>query len=239
MIPIALSCLIIFFASTLQAATGFGFSVLATPLLFLIFEPHQAIQINIMISLIISFTLYPELKKDIDKHLLYNLIKGAIIGTPIGLVLVYILNEEMLKIYAGAVILSLTFAIFLKLKIQQKRSRDMLSGLGSGALTSSLGMPGPPLLLYFSSTNLNKHILRSTTLVYFIFIYAVGLIAQITTIGSSWNTLMIAAALTPVAFAGILAGRIAFRLINQRVFRLINISILLATGVSLIATSLK
>ncbi|MCE9666123.1 sulfite exporter TauE/SafE family protein [Halomonas sp. M5N1S17] len=226
-------------ASTLQAATGFGFSVLATPLLFLIFEPHQAIQINIIISLIISFTLYPELKKNVDKRLLGNLIKGAIIGTPIGVVLIFMLNEEMLKIFAGVVILSLTSAVLLKLNIQQKESRDMMSGMSSGALTTSLGMPGPPLLLYFSSTNLNKHTLRSTTLVYFIFIYLLGLIAHVSTIGSSWSTWMIAAALTPMAFAGILAGRVAFKLISQKTFKMINISILLATGVSLIATSLK
>ncbi|MBB3189659.1 sulfite exporter TauE/SafE family protein [Halomonas cerina] len=239
MLAIVLACLIIFFASTLQAATGFGFSVLATPLLFLIFEPHQAIQINIIISLIISLILYPELKKTVDKHLLYNLAKGAIIGTPIGVVLILFLSETMLKIFAGIVILSLTFVVLLRFSIQQKGSRDIISGLSSGALTTSLGMPGPPLLLYFSSTNLDKHTLRSTTLIYFLFIYFLGLIAHVFTIGSSWNTWLIAAALTPMAFAGIFAGRTAFRMISQKTFRIINISILLATGASLIVTSLN
>ncbi|MDI5933653.1 sulfite exporter TauE/SafE family protein [Halomonas kalidii] len=239
MIEIVVACLIIFFASTLQAATGFGFSVLATPLLFLIFAPQQAIQINIIISLIISLTLYPELKKSVDKSLLKNLLKGAVAGIPIGALLFYALSEEMLKIYAGIVILSLTMAILLRLKVKQKNSRDIVSGMSSGALTSSLGMPGPPLLLYFSSTNLNKHVLRSTTLIYFLFIYFLGLIVNISTIGSNWSTWAIATALTPVAFAGVFTGRKAFTLISQRTFRIVNIFILVATGASLIVTSLR
>jgi uncharacterized protein len=239
MIAIMLACLIIFFASSLQAATGFGFSVLATPLLFLIFDPQQAIQINIIISLIISLALYPEMKKSLDKRLLYNLIKGAVIGAPIGALLLFLLSGEMIKIYAGSVILSLTLAILLKLKIQQKGSRDILSGMSSGALTTSLGMPGPPLLLYFSSTNMNKHVLRGTTLIYFLFAYFLGLAIHISTVGSSANTWVMAAALTPIAFAGIMAGRKAFRLLSQRAFRIINIIILMVTGASLIVTSMN
>jgi uncharacterized protein len=239
MIAILLACLIIFFASTLQAATGFGFSVLATPLLFLIFEPHQAIQINIIISLLISITLYPELRKSVEKNLLYNLLKGAAIGAPIGIVLIFLLSEEMLKIYAGIVILSLTLAIILSVSVQQKGSRDILTGMSSGALTTSLGMPGPPLLLYFSSTSVSKNVLRSTTLIYFLFVYFLGLVIHISTIGSEWSTWKIAAVLTPVAFFGVLVGRKAFKLIKQRTFRIINIIILVMTGLSLIVTSLK
>ncbi len=43
--------IIILVASVLQTSTGFGFSILATPFLLLLFKPIEAIQINLILSL--------------------------------------------------------------------------------------------------------------------------------------------------------------------------------------------
>jgi len=48
---------IILLASILQTSTGFGFSIMATPFLLMIFEPREAIQINLILSLVISTAL--------------------------------------------------------------------------------------------------------------------------------------------------------------------------------------
>mgnify|MGYP005758040285 CR=1 FL=1 len=48
----------------------------------------------------------------------------------------------------------------------------------SGLFTTSIGMPGPPLLLYFSGTDTQKEKLRETTLTLFLFIYFVSLVIQ-------------------------------------------------------------
>ena len=62
--------LIILVASILQTSTGFGFSILATPFLLLLFKPTEAIQINLILSLFISVALLTKIKEDIDYGIL-------------------------------------------------------------------------------------------------------------------------------------------------------------------------
>src|SRR5690625_6271974 len=54
---IILFIVIILLASILQTSTGFGFSIMATPFLLLMFEAREAIQINLILSLVISCAL--------------------------------------------------------------------------------------------------------------------------------------------------------------------------------------
>lgn len=56
---------IILAASILQTSTGFGFSIMATPFLLLLFLPQEAIQINILLSLLISISLIWKIRTDI------------------------------------------------------------------------------------------------------------------------------------------------------------------------------
>ncbi|OON72383.1 hypothetical protein BU230_11120, partial [Klebsiella pneumoniae] len=75
---------IILVASILQTSTGFGFSIMATPFLLMLFLPQEAIQINIILSLIISISLIWKIRMDIDFILLKRLIFGSIVGVPFG-----------------------------------------------------------------------------------------------------------------------------------------------------------
>lgn len=230
--------LIVFAASSLQAATGFGFSVMATPFLLLVFEAHTAIQINIILSLLISVVMVPRIESEIDKALLFRLAKGAVIGAPIGLGIFVLLDTTLLKIVTGTFIIFLTALLILKVTIKQSSLKDATAGGFSGILTTSLGMPGPPLLLYFVSTEMDKSVLRSTTLAFFLFVYSFSLVLQVMTGSSNTKTWLIAVALAPVALAGIALGQFLFRYINQRAFHIITYVILGATGTHLLVNSL-
>lgn len=75
---------IIFAAAILQTSTGFGFSILATPFLLIIFEPNEAIQINLLLSLLISGALIKKIVKDADFEILKRFLIGSVIGLPFG-----------------------------------------------------------------------------------------------------------------------------------------------------------
>ncbi|HEX5564510.1 MAG TPA: TSUP family transporter, partial [Sporosarcina sp.] len=71
---------IILLASILQTGTGFGFSIVATPFLLLLFEARDAIQINLLLSLVISLAMYRKVKGDIDMGVMRRFIGGSFIG---------------------------------------------------------------------------------------------------------------------------------------------------------------
>ncbi|WP_070120090.1 sulfite exporter TauE/SafE family protein [Bacillus marinisedimentorum] len=230
---------IILLASILQTSTGFGFSILATPFLLFLFEPKEAIQINLILSLFISAALLAKISRDIDFGVLKRLIIGSTAGLPAGIIIFLLIDITKLKLGISIVILLLTVMLIVKFRIVQTTKRDLLAGGLSGSLTTSIGMPGPPLLLYFSGTDTKKEKLRGTTLAFYLFIYLMSLIMQIMFAGTNETVWISSSVALPLVAAGMYAGQHLFKLINQDTFRIFTYIILLFTGVYLLIESLS
>ncbi|WP_100401102.1 sulfite exporter TauE/SafE family protein [Bacillus sp. FJAT-44742] len=235
---IILAAIIVLFASMLQACTGFGFSIMATPFLLLVFEPRTAIQINIILSILISIFMVPGIFEHINKGLLKKLIFSSVIGSPFGILIYLYLDVELLKLVISILILVLTILLILKFRIRRSHSKDYVSGGVSGLLTTSIGMPGPPLLLYFTGVSIDKAVLRSTTLAFYLFIYSISLGMQITFGSTSREIWIVSISLFPLMFIGMFAGRWLFKHLSQQVFQVITYIILAMTGFYLLFTSI-
>ncbi|MFC4025561.1 sulfite exporter TauE/SafE family protein [Oceanobacillus longus] len=230
--------IIILVASVLQTSTGFGFSIMATPFLLLMFEPMEAIQINLLLSLFISIALIIKIRKDIDFAIVRRFVVGSTMGLPIGIIIFLSMDINRLKLGVSIVILVLTIMLLLTFRIGQNKNRDLLVGGLSGVFTTSIGMPGPPLLLYFSGTDTQKEKLRSTTLAFYLFIYFVSLIIQVVFAGTNKTIWISSMWALPLVFIGLYVGQLLFKWINQHVFRIFTYIILLFTGIYLLMESL-
>ncbi|WP_144497219.1 TSUP family transporter, partial [Bacillus pumilus] len=82
----------------LQTSTPFAFSIMPTPFLLMLFLPQEAIQINIILSLIISISLIWKIRMDIDFILLKRLIFGSIVGVPFGIIIFTSININTFKL---------------------------------------------------------------------------------------------------------------------------------------------
>src|SRR5665648_223860 len=103
--------IIIFFASVLQAATGFGFAIMATPFLLLIFDSRECIQISIILSFVVSLLLIRKIIEDVDKDLLCSLIIGSVVGVPLGVLFYKFINLDVLKVTVSIVILIISLIL--------------------------------------------------------------------------------------------------------------------------------
>ncbi|HLS60862.1 MAG TPA: sulfite exporter TauE/SafE family protein [Virgibacillus sp.] len=222
--------LIILLATILQTSTGFGFSIMATPFLLLIFAPREAIQINLFLSLLISCVMIVKVRKDVNTKILKRLIVGSATGLPIGILIFLNMDMRLLKINISVLILLLTILLMINLRMKQLPWRDTLVGGISGLLTTSIGMPGPPLLLYFSGTNMSKAALRATTLAFYLFIYAVSLAIQIGFAGTSREVQSSLIIGIPISLVGIYLGQLLFKWINQETFRMLTYLLLFIAG---------
>lgn len=235
---ITLFIIIILIASILQTSTGFGFSILATPFLLLLFEPNEAIQINLILSLIISISLLRKIRKDIDYGILRRFSVGSIIGLPVGIITFLLIDINRLKLGISLIIIGLTFMLIFKFRINQNTNRDIFVGGLSGSLTTSIGMPGPPLLLYFSGTDTQKEKLRGTTLAFYLYIYFISIIIQVIFAGTNKTIWISSLWALPLVFVGLYLGQLLFKRINQHVFRIFTYILLLFTGFYLLIDSL-
>lgn len=222
----------------LQTSTGYGFSIIGTPFLLMLYPAYMAIQMNIILSICLSAFMIFKIRKEVDKALLMRLIKGSILGLVFGIFIYLYLDIQLLKMTVGVIILILTILLIFKLTINRSRNKDFLTGGVSGVLTTSIGVPGPPLLLYFSGAGIDKTTLRSTTLAYYLFVYFASLMMQISFGGTSKETWVFSLLAIPPLFAGIVLGQFLFKWISQYIFLMITYIILIFTGIYLITTSL-
>ncbi len=213
------SALIVLFASALHAATGFGFSILAMPLLLLIHEPLVAVQVNLILSIALSLLLVPKVRHDIDKTLLWRLVVSSALGIPFGVLMLLRLDTSPFKILIAVLTLVFTSLLLLQLRFERRRARDWFSGVLAGVFTSAVGMGGIPLLLYFAGTDMPKAVVRGTVLAFFLFIYTLVLGVQIAVTSSRSDIWWLSALLVPIALMGVWVGDWMFPRISQRAFR--------------------
>jgi len=179
-----------------------------------------------------------KIRRDIDFGILRRFVGGSVAGLPIGIMVFLLIDINSLKLGVSLLILVLTIMLVLKFRMNQNKRRDLLVGGLSGSFTTSIGMPGPPLLLYFSGTDTKKEKLRGTTLAFYLFIYLVSLIIQVIFAGTNKTIWVSSLWALPLVFAGLYLGQLLFKRINQDAFRIFTYVILFFTGIYLLIESL-
>ncbi len=236
--------IIIVFSALLQAITGFGFAIMATPFLLMVMESRDCIQISIILSFFMSITMLPQVYKDVEKALFKRLVIGSIIGAPIGLWLFVSMPVQTVKLVVGVTVMIVALGALLRSKPGtavaggKKKTMDIYvetgTGVASGALTTSIGMPGVPLALYFSRGHIIKEYVRGTTLVFFVLVYTISILLQASAGELQWTTIKSSLMLIPATIVGTFVGSKLFNKINQRKFQLLVNAILLYTGLHML-----
>jgi uncharacterized membrane protein YfcA len=231
-------------AGIIQGLAGFGFSLFAASAFLLLIGSGEAVQLLIVINLAISLALIGPLWKDADRTVLKRFVGGALIGLPSGLVLFKVAAVEQLELMVGVVILLFVGASVMRSAVDSGSESTpgvaggLATGVLAGAMTTSLGMPGPPAVVYLLAVGLSKDATRATTLTFFVFAYAASLILQLVMVGVDRDVWLNAAVLVPVAM---LASAIGHRLssrVSEKVFRVGVLLLLAGTGIFALAQAL-
>jgi len=223
-------------AAFLQTSTGFGFSQVSVPFLITLFAPRDTLQITLILSLAISLVTLRSTRAAVDMALLKRWIWSALAGLPVGILLFHFLPVLWIKLALAASLAVAMLFLSFRLRLRRTARRDALSGFLSGALTSSIGLPGPPLLVYTSSVDLEKSVVRSTTLTFHTVVYGFGILSQMLAQGPSIPALTTTGLLLAPLLLGIGAGHAVFPFLSQRVFKGLLYAILLAAELYLLST---
>lgn len=236
MLTFSLSAAVVLLASVLHAATGFGFSILAVPLLLLLHAPWQAVQINLILSIALSLMLIPATWTQVDRLLLWRLLPSSALGAPLGLLLFLYGDADTFKTAIAFLILLLTGCLALRLRFARTPWRDACTGVMAGAMTSAVGMGGVPLLVYFAGVDMPKATARATVLAFFTFIYSLALMLQMQFSTHPLQDWWLPAYLLPVALLGVDIGKRLYMHLSQRFFSLAIYAVLLGNSAFLLAS---
>ena len=177
---VLLILLISFIASLVRSTLGFGESLIAVPL-FLFFLPVDiAVPLSVMLSVVIALIIVVQDHKKIHFHSAKWLILYAVLGVPIGLVILMYGNETFVKLALGILIIvySLYSLYFSKGRHLKEDSRFWLfvCGFLSGIFGGAYGVNGPPLVVYGNLRQWSAKHFRATLQAYFLPVSLVSVI---------------------------------------------------------------
>jgi uncharacterized membrane protein YfcA len=198
--------------AALQSATGFGFSLLAAPLLFVLLGPAEAVGLLILLALEVNLlTLGTEGRR--PRPLLREsavLLAWSVPGAVAGVALLRALDAVWLQLALSVTVVATLVARHRSVHGSRGRGAP-LAGFAAGALTTSTSAAGPPLLIHLLGRGHEPGEVRDTLTLCFIGLSPIGAAALWATgTTDALPGLALVAALIPAVLAGHLAGRRGF-----------------------------
>jgi uncharacterized protein len=242
-----------------QAATGFGFAIVAAPVFLAAMNSHAALQVLVVIHLVQTVMMLPGVWALVPMRLFKSLVAGAVIGSPVGLIFFMSLDVRALKLTVGVLILLFTALLiareagWLARLISAGRGDaaagdEMVTapppplayaaGAISGAMTSLLVMPGPPLMLYLAGAPLPHARARALAIAFFGLCYLFVTALNTFWAGMGDGVWWLALAMVPAVFIGTLVGQRIARRVTQGTFRVAVLALLVLSGVGAIISAL-
>ena len=235
------SAVIVTLAGTLQGITGFGFALISVPLLLLVYDPHTAVGINIMISIASLSLLTFRVRRVVLIPIVKNLFFGSLLGIPLGAYIFLHFDLHLLKLTISLVTVVFSMILISGLTVKSATGRLWESTVGSlsGFLTGSIGMPGPPIILLLSNQRLSKDLFRATTSAYFILVYLASLLLLAWLGALDTNMVLTAISLVPFALLGGQLGFLIFPRVPQAKFQHGVSLLVLSSALYSVITSLQ
>jgi len=166
-------------AATIRAFSGFGAGLLMAPVMSLYLQPVDVVVIVVGLNFISTFQMLPSMWKDIDWALIRRMVPPAILGIPVGGLLLQWLDPDLMRRFVAVVVVVLS-AVMLSgwhFKGRHGKLQDLVAGVTSGILTAIGGIGGPPFVLYMmSAPGISPQAIRIFFTVYFGFTQVVTLL---------------------------------------------------------------
>jgi uncharacterized membrane protein YfcA len=236
-----------------QGAAGFGFGLLALPAVMFITDSVDSVPLVIVLNLAICSGLAWRMRDLVMRKMVGQMLAGAVVGWPVGLLLFTRADETQLFIVVSVIVLgSAAFLIHRGYADPEASDEEgegtpdvewrgpASSGIGglAAAMTVALGMPGPPVVLYLASLSVPKDAMRATMMTFFVLVYVGSLGLQVGVGGVSGVVWRAAVVLVPVALAGGWVGdRLSGRL-GERTFWRGTVALIALTGVAALGSVL-
>ncbi|MBU8892101.1 MAG: sulfite exporter TauE/SafE family protein [Bacteroidales bacterium] len=241
-IALLLTILLIIFISTLTRSTfGFGDALIAMPLLVLFIDIKIATPLIALIAFFIAFSILIKNWKKVEFKSAWRLIVASLIGIPIGLWYLEDVNENIIKLILGIIILIFAIYNLVKPKLIQLKTEKFawLFGFFAGILGGAYNTNGPPIVIYSSLKKWNPQNFRATLQGYF-FTTGILLIISHGIAGNFTSEVLtyFAYCLPIVLIAVIIGARLNKKIPVQRFHKYIYL-ILIALGILLIFNSFQ
>jgi len=230
---VALVAAAAFAGAVVQSATGLGFALVAGPVAFAVLGPEAAVVLLAALALVVNALVLAE-RGPVAWPLLRPVLWAAPFGAVAGTLLLRALPASALQAALGVGVLA---AVALHARRRPVRAPAAAMGVLSGALTTSIGVNGPPLALWLAARGVAPAALRTTLAAAFTALALVGLAALAPGVTETPGADVVLASAVAVV-AGQRLGRRAFVRLDAARHERALLAVVSAAGVASIAAAL-
>lgn len=163
---------VVFVATVIRSAFGFGEALVAVPLLALCIPVPVAAPLAVLVSITIAAVVVVQDWRKIHVRSTGWLVASTVVGIPLGLLLLTSSRQEAVRMALGALIVAFSVYSLVGRRPPElkKDSRIWLVGCGfcAGVLGGAYGMNGPPLVIYGAMRRWSAQHFRATLQGYFL-----------------------------------------------------------------------
>src|SRR5262245_6359236 len=204
---------VVFLATLVRSAFGFGEALVAVPLLALVIPIPVAVPLATLLSITVAAMILVQDWRKVHARSAWWLVFPTLFGIPLGLLVLTEVAPPMVKaVMAVGIIAFSCYCLSGRRKPQLTADRLAWAfGLGAGVLGGAYGMNGPPLLVYATLRGWTPEHFRATLQGYFLPASAAGMLGF--WVAGLWVpdvTRYFLLSLAPAALA-VLIGRVANR----------------------------
>jgi uncharacterized membrane protein YfcA len=231
---------VVFLATLVRSAFGFGEALLAVPLLALLMPVEVAAPLAVLVSITVAVVVVLQDWHKVHLGSAWRLVLSTLFGIPLGLLLLTAVPAPVVKAVLGVIIVAFS-GYCLARRTPPALHDDRLAwvfGFGAGVLGGAYGMNGPPLVIYGTLRRWSAEQFRATLQGYFLPASLVGMAGY--WLAGLWVPSVTRYYLLslPVAAASIVLGRVVNRRLAGRSFLLYVHVALIVIGVTLLIQSM-
>lgn len=221
-----------------QSATGFGFALIASPALFAVVDPPEALTTISALGVVLNVLVLADGGRGLVRwRALAPLLLAGVPGLALGLLSLELFSKAALQLGVGVAVVA---AGLLQARrraasapAETPPAAAAAAGLVAGALTTSIGVTGPPVVLWLEARGVRPAELRASLAATFLVLNPVAVIGIVATRGPG-EAIDVGRMLPLLAvlFAGYAAGALAFRRLGHDAFRLAVLVLVIGAGVA-------
>ena len=224
-------------ASTVFSATGFGIGMISTPLMLLVYEPQTVIVVAGTAGLGIGVWIISKSWRDVPFREVLPITIAALCGAPIAVFILTTADSSILSI--GIAVLIILFAIGSFVKVEREIPYSTPVGIAAGFIVGVLlptsGVAGSLVMLFLMTKKWERQTVRAAMAFFLLALMSFSIILfALNGLYTPLRLTLIGVIVIP-SVVGIAIGSFLMRRLNERIFNMTVIGIIIVSSVLVLA----
>ena len=159
----------VFVAAFVRGYAGFGLSAIILAVMTLRFPPAAIVPLTILMEILASIGQGRKIRHAVDWRLLWALLGGSLIASPVGVQLLRVVDAEPMRLTALIVMGLASFLMMIGKGLSLALTTRTALGIGlvAGLVNGAISLGGMVIALFFVASGTRPETIRATFIAYF------------------------------------------------------------------------